>query len=114
METFKKQLHTGHPMLGLVGISMTVLLGLAAGCTKESAAKSEPVRSTAAVGADSTSVVATVGDEKVTMADVRNRAGDQLAGMELSLLLFELLEYRSEIDIAGCLRIFAYGWRGRG
>jgi protein-disulfide isomerase len=85
METFKKQVHTGRPTVpGLVGMSMTILsLGLATGCTKESAAKSEPTRSTAAVGADSsTSVLATIGDEKITLADVSARSGDQLEKLE--------------------------------
>jgi protein-disulfide isomerase len=100
METFKKQVHTGRPsVLGLVGMSMTILsLGVTAGCTKESAAKSEPARSTVAAGADSTSVLATVGDEKITMADVRNRAGVELDQLETQYQLAKSRIVRTALD----------------
>ena len=85
METLKKQVHGRiSTARRLAGMTTTVLsLGLAVGCTKESAAKSEPTRSSATVGADSAaSVLATVGDEKITLADVKARSGDQLDKLE--------------------------------
>jgi protein-disulfide isomerase len=85
METLNKEVHVrSHSARRLMGLSTTILaLSLAAGCTKEGDAKSEPARSAAAAGADSMpSVLATVGDEKITMADVKARSGDQLEKLE--------------------------------
>lgn len=65
----------------LVSVAVAAALLAAAACTRESAAKSEPVR-TSAASDSGTAVLATVGDEKITMGDVRDRSGDQLAKLE--------------------------------
>jgi protein-disulfide isomerase len=62
-------------------VTVAVALLAAAACTKESAAKSEPVR-TSVANDSGTAVLATVGDDKITMADIRDRSGDQLAQLE--------------------------------
>jgi protein-disulfide isomerase len=69
----------GNGSLASVAVAVAVLA--AAACTKESAAKSEPVR-TSATNDSGTAVLATVGDEKITMSDIRDRAGDQLGELE--------------------------------
>jgi len=100
METLKKQVHAGRPMvLGLVGMRMTIVaLGLAAGCTKQGDAKSEPARSAVAAGADSASVLATVGSEKVTMADVQSRSGDELGQLEAQYQLAKSRIVQTALD----------------
>lgn len=62
-------------------VSVAVALLAAAACTRDSAAKSEPVQ-TSAANDTGTAVLATVGDQKITMVDIRDRAGDQLAQLE--------------------------------
>lgn len=54
-----------------------------AGCTKESAAaKSQPARQSAAVDTNANAVLATIGDEKLTLADVRAQVGERLDQVE--------------------------------
>jgi protein-disulfide isomerase len=62
-------------------VTAVVAVLAAAACTKESAAKSQPVQAGAA-NDGGTAVLATVGDQKITMSDVRDRMGDQLDGLE--------------------------------
>ncbi len=57
------------------------LLATAACTPKESAAKSEPAR-TSAPNDSATTVLATIGDQKITMVDVRDRTGDRLDQLE--------------------------------
>lgn len=81
---------------GLTIVSL-VALGVSSACTKESAAKTEPPR--AAVKSDSTpTVLATVGDEKITFADVRARSGEQLDQLETQYQLAKNKIVRSALD----------------
>ncbi len=65
----------------LISVAVAVTILAAAACTKESAAKSEPVRTTAASDSG-TAVLATVSDQKITMSDIRDRSGERLAQLE--------------------------------
>ncbi len=79
----KMQISTKHRISGVTGALM--LCGVVAGCTKESAAKSESgSRPVASVPPDtqSASVLATVGGKPLTLAEVRTRAGDRLDMLE--------------------------------
>jgi protein-disulfide isomerase len=60
---------------------VAITLLAASACNRDSAAKSEPVQ-TSAANDTGTAVLATVGDQKITMVDIRDRAGDQLAQLE--------------------------------
>jgi len=72
--------------IGIVGFSVVV-----AACAKDSVAKENAGAST---GADTTlpSVLATVGNDRITMADIQSRSGDELARIET-----QYLQNRSDI-----------------
>jgi protein-disulfide isomerase len=65
----------------LVSVAVAVAVLATAACTKEGAAKSEPVQ-TSAANDSGTAVLATVSDQKITMSDIRDRSGEQLAQLE--------------------------------
>lgn len=65
----------------LVSMAVSVAVLALPACTRESAARSEPVR-TSTANDSGPAVLATVGDEKITMSDIRDRAGDQLEQVE--------------------------------
>lgn len=74
-----------------------VALGAMAACTKESAAKSEAPRSSAK--SDSApAVLATIGDEKITLDDIRARSSDQLELLETQYQLAKSKIIRSSLD----------------
>jgi protein-disulfide isomerase len=61
------------------------IAALACGCAGEKPASAQPSVSSAAAAADGDipKVLATIGDEKITMSDVRTRVGDDLSQMEI-------------------------------
>jgi protein-disulfide isomerase len=63
-----------------------VLCGLGASCAKDSAAKDNTTPTTVAAGNDIPEVLATVGNESITMADVKAKAGDELGRVETQYL----------------------------
>ena len=65
--------------LVLGGLALTATLG---GCRESAATPEGKVVQQGAAASDPQAVLATVGDEKVTMADVRSRAGGQLDQLE--------------------------------
>jgi protein-disulfide isomerase len=65
----------------LVSVAVAFAVLATAACTKEGTAKSEPVQ-TSAANDSGTAVLATVSDQKITMSDIRERSGDQLAQLE--------------------------------
>ena len=80
-------------MLGGLVLSATL------GACRESAATPEgKAAAPVAVSSDPQAVLATVGDEKVTMADVRNRAGDQLDQLETQYQLAKSRIVRTALD----------------
>jgi protein-disulfide isomerase len=77
-----------------VALSMTV-----AGCAKEGAAKEQP----ASVGSSVTSsefpeVLATVGNQKITLADVRARANENLERIETQALMLKSTIIKATLD----------------
>jgi protein-disulfide isomerase len=77
---------TGGPTrLAIVGLIACVSLGAALGCADQKAASAATARPSAAPPAAANGipdVLASVGDEKVTIADLRSRIGDDLDQME--------------------------------
>lgn len=67
---------------------LAVLTMVAAGCAKDGAAKENLSASSSPTGAgnDLPEVLATIGDEKITLADVRARVGDDLSRVETQYL----------------------------
>ena len=64
----------------LAGFSLAVILG---GCANSGAAIEKPAQGAGTVDASVPDVLATIGDEKVTLADVRGRAGEQLDQLDM-------------------------------
>src|SRR5829696_5557642 len=82
MSTFAASHHAlpPRPMSSRWLVVVALGAGMAAGCSDQKAAAASPAASSPAPAADRAfpEVLATVGSEKITMADVRARAGDEL------------------------------------
>jgi predicted DsbA family dithiol-disulfide isomerase len=74
--TFKTQ----HRQRAAAGVLMAC--AVVGGCTKEGVAKPESGRPAVVSDTTTPSVLATIGDDKVTLADVRTRAGERLDQLE--------------------------------
>src|SRR5262245_4887812 len=82
-EVPKSSTHTSNRRRPVAALARALALTMLVACNRGDAATEKPSAGAAAV-ADSTlpSVLATVGDEKITLADVRTRAGDPLEQLE--------------------------------
>jgi len=68
-------------------IAAAVVLAVATGCTKDGVAKDSTPAKSAVAGNQIPEVLATVGNEKITMSDIRSRSGDDLDRLETQYLL---------------------------
>jgi len=69
--------------IGLLGVTMAL-----AACTNQKSAAATPTKSGSGPASDSQipAVLATIGDDKITLADIRSRVGDQLDMLEARYL----------------------------
>jgi len=85
----------GYPMFRLMPIAA---LGLAAACAKESAARSEAPAHAAAKIDSVPTILATIGDDKITFDDVRARSGSQLDVLDMQYQLAKSKIIRTALD----------------
>jgi predicted DsbA family dithiol-disulfide isomerase len=74
------------------------LTQLAAGCAKEGAAKEQETVATAASDKDFPEVLATIGDQKITMSDLRARAGETLDRIDTQARLIKSSLIEATLD----------------
>ena len=69
--------------IGLLGVSVAL-----AACTSQKSAAATPTKSGSGPASDSQipAVLATIGDDKITLTDIRSRVGDQLDMLEARYL----------------------------
>ena len=79
----------------LAGFTLSAALGA---CRESAATPESKAAPSREASSDPQAVLATVGDEKVTMADVRNRAGDQLDQLETQYQLAKSRIVRTALD----------------
>jgi len=72
---------------GTIGVASAALVVTVTGCAKDGVAKDSAPAKTAAAGDQLPAVLATIGNQKITMADIQSRSGDDLSRLETQYLL---------------------------
>jgi len=79
-------------------LSLALVAQLATGCAKEGAAKEQASGASAKADSEFPDVLATIGDQKITMADLRVRAGENLDRVDMQARLVKSSIIQATLD----------------